>query len=152
MKMKNFEEAAEDMKMAIKLNPQDKKLRAEFETLKAEKKKHSSNQANAMQKFFQEGVYQEKESGKIEKVFDKLPAFDPDNIQTFFEIQIGRDGDEDIKTGKVIFEVFSKLVPKTAENFRSICVGEKGPFYHYKENIFHRVIKGFMAQGGDTTN
>lgn len=48
--------------------------------------------------------------------------------------------------------MFSKLVPKTAENFRSICVGEKGPFYHYKENIFHRVIKGFMAQGGDTTN
>ena len=56
------------------------------------------------------------------------------------------------ESGKVIFEVFSKLVPKTAENFRSICVGEKGPFYHYKENIFHRVIKGFMAQGGDTTN
>lgn len=43
MKMKNFDEATDDMKMAIKLNPQDKKLRSEFEVLKAEKKKHSSS-------------------------------------------------------------------------------------------------------------
>ena len=66
MKMKNFDEAANDMKQAIKLNPQDKKLRAEFEVLKAEKKQHSSSQANAMQKFFSEGVYQEKEGAKVE--------------------------------------------------------------------------------------
>ncbi len=93
MKMKNFDEAADDLKMAIKLNPQDKKLRAEFETLKAEKKSHSSNQANAMQKFFKEGVYQEKEGAKVEQNFDKLPAFDQENVQTFFDIQIGTDDD-----------------------------------------------------------
>ena len=46
--MKYFDEATEDLKSAIKLNPQDKKLRADFENLKAEKKKHNQSQQAAM--------------------------------------------------------------------------------------------------------
>jgi len=57
--------------------------------------------------------------------------------------------------GRLVFELFADVVPKTAENFRSLCTGEyfeKNPKLNFKNSIFHRIIKGFMAQGGDTTN
>ena len=73
-------------------------------------------------------------------------------MQTYFDISIGDEGSEGYEKGRVVFEVFDKEVPKTAENFRAICTGEKGKPCHYEGVKFHRIIKGFMMQGGDTTN
>ncbi|KAF9320313.1 Peptidyl-prolyl cis-trans isomerase D [Podila horticola] len=75
------------------------------------------------------------------------------NPRTFFDITIG---DEPI--GRVVFELFADVVPKTAENFRALCTGEKGigqstgkPLT-YKGAPFHRIIPDFMIQGGDFSN
>jgi len=82
----------------------------------------------------------------------ELPAFEAKNPQVFMDIEVGKGEGQEPEKGRVVFELFTEQVPKTAENFRALCTGEKGSDLHYKGNIFHRVIKEFMMQGGDTTN
>lgn len=72
--------------------------------------------------------------------------------RVFFDFAIGSE-----PVGRVIFELFNDDAPKTSENFRALCTGEKGlspvsqrPLY-YKNSIIHRSIGGFMIQGGDFT-
>ena len=61
---------------------------------------------------------------------------------------VGMDVEVDNKpAGTIFFELFSDITPKTAENFRQLCLGTRG--FGYANSIFHRIIPGFMLQGGD---
>ncbi|XP_022834818.1 uncharacterized protein LOC111362377 isoform X2 [Spodoptera litura] len=74
------------------------------------------------------------------------------NTLVFLDISI--DGEQ---AGRIVIKLRNDVVPKTAENFRALCTGEKGAGVngkplHFKGSKFHKAVTQFMIQGGDITN
>ena len=99
------------------------------------------------------GVFGSKElpTGPVEVTYTPPLPVNPSNPKVFFDISVGPNA-----IGKIVMELKADVAPKTAENFRALCTGEKGvgrqgkPL-HFKGSAFHRVISQFMCQGGDFT-
>ncbi|KAG2389383.1 hypothetical protein C9374_013943 [Naegleria lovaniensis] len=83
------------------------------------------------------------------------------NPHAFMEFEVDEGNEEKRILGKVIFELFEEKLPKTVQNFKSLCLGDKGKTkpvkelnnaivnLHYKGTNIHRIVKGFVIQGGD---
>ncbi|XP_035173062.1 E3 SUMO-protein ligase RanBP2-like [Oxyura jamaicensis] len=85
--------------------------------------------------------------GSLSKLKKGLPAglSKDTNPVVYFEVSA-----DDKPLGRVTMELFSNIVPQTAENFRALCTGEKG--FGFKNTKFHRIVTDFVCQGGDITN
>ncbi|CAK9112182.1 Peptidyl-prolyl cis-trans isomerase (PPIase) (Cyclophilin) (Cyp) (Cyclosporin A-binding protein) (Rotamase) (allergen Cat r 1) [Durusdinium trenchii] len=96
--------------------------------------------------------YFSKGTGDLKELLILDAEKDEENTKVFLSIKIGFETPK-----KVEIQLFAKSYPKTAENFRALCTGEKGKGdsgkpLAFKGSTFHRIIPGFMCQGGDFTH
>jgi len=145
-----FGSAKEDLNKLKNLLPEkdrdtDEGVKFVLNLIEKKEKEVSSRVKKFSRKLFQANLYEDKEVKG--KPVEPPKEINKENPVVFLDIKIGEK-----EARRVEIELFKDKVPKTCENFRCLCTGEKGEKLHYKGSIFHRCIKNFMIQGGDFEN
>eukprot|EP00523_Entomoneis_sp_CCMP467_P001883 CAMPEP_0168747242 /NCGR_PEP_ID=MMETSP0724-20121128/15560_1 /TAXON_ID=265536 /ORGANISM="Amphiprora sp., Strain CCMP467" /LENGTH=486 /DNA_ID=CAMNT_0008795035 /DNA_START=10 /DNA_END=1470 /DNA_ORIENTATION=- len=136
-------EAKVDLMQAYSLDKNNKDVRKALASLKQAVADNKKKEKAAFGGLFNKVDIYDDKKGLL------VPNAKGDNPHVFFDI---KQGDHDL--GRVVMQIYKDVTPKTAENFRALCTGEKSTddqLLHYKGCGFHRIIKSFMIQGGDFT-
>ena len=146
-------EAKRDANAALAASPGSAEVVQLIKDIKKQEKIENEREKKRYGNLFERINMYEEKAPVVEQAGDaELPAEpNPDNPKVFMDLKIGEE-----EPKRVEFELFKDVVPKTVENFRALCTGEKGASpsgkpLAYQGSTFHRVIKGFMMQGGDFT-
>ena len=135
--------AEEDITLAAKAQPANTAIAQALKRVRAAQALEQRRESSLAKRMFSAELYDDKA--------DVQPAWKGPLPHVFFDVKIG-----DAEPERVTFALRPDVVPKTAENFRALCTGEKGTGasgkpLHFKDSVFHRIIPGFMCQGGDFT-
>ncbi|GAB5037444.1 peptidyl-prolyl cis-trans isomerase [Nannochloropsis oceanica] len=141
-----LEEAREDLLSAAKADPQNKDIRVQLQAVKDKLKSMAAKEKATFGGFLNKlSMYDDKEG---------ILAHEGPNPKVFMDVTIGGE-----KAGRITMELFADSVPRTAENFRCLCTGEKGQskitgnLLSYKGSGFHREPGLLsMANAGPNTN
>jgi peptidylprolyl isomerase len=140
------EEACEDLMKALEIDPDNKAVKIEL----AKAKKAIADAKKKTKAIY--GNFFSKVSVYDDKALPIVPGLAKDNPKVYFDVTIGGR-----YIGRIVMLLFADVVPKTVQNFKILCMGNHsttastGQPLHFKGSTFHRVIKGFMIQGGDFT-
>ncbi|KAF8822996.1 peptidyl-prolyl cis-trans isomerase [Cardiosporidium cionae] len=138
-----LESALTDLKIAVKMEPKNADIRRDYATCKQRIVEEAAREKEQYTGMF----------GKIGLYSDKVGKRNLAKLKkVFLDISI-----DEAPPQRLVITLYNDTVPKTTDNFRALCTGERGvgklgkPL-HYKDSPFHRLIPGFMIQGGDFTN
>ncbi|KAK2197813.1 bifunctional Cyclophilin-like domain superfamily/Tetratricopeptide repeat/FKBP-type peptidyl-prolyl cis-trans isomerase domain/Cyclophilin-type peptidyl-prolyl cis-trans isomerase domain/Tetratricopeptide-like helical domain superfamily/Tetratricopeptide repeat 2/Cyclophilin-type peptidyl-prolyl cis-trans isomerase [Babesia duncani] len=137
VKQGDFKEAIDDLSKLIKIEPTNA---AGVSQLKLAKEKYT--------------IFKQRERNVFGSVFKKMNLYDEKsgirNLDTLPRVFLDISITGHVDVNRLVIALFEDTVPKTVENFKSLC--DENAKLTFKGNKFHRLIKGFMIQGGDITN
>ncbi len=157
MYLDEFENALNDFKKLESLIPNDPSVKNCYELLEQRKIEKHKKEQKLFKSFLSTKLYEDKNEIKSTVSNSNAPGksipleINPNNPKVYFDLKVG----DETELKRIEFELFKDQVPKTAENFRTFCKGyttEENKVISYKSSMFHRIIKGFMMQGGDFEN